>query len=163
MGKDQTPRFRRINWFAEGPLQPYVGAFTQYLTEHGYAASTLGHCLGGMAHFAQWMHTRRLRVHGIGEALVQQFLDEHLPQCQCEGAMRIDRRNASAALTHLLVVLRAQGVIAKAVVRASPVDAELRRYGVRGGSTKSDSRLSVALQQWAIKSPRSREHEKTPP
>ena len=144
MAKDHTPRFRRVNWFAEGPLQPYVGTFTQYLTERGYAASTLGHCLGTIAHFAQWMHTRELRVQRISEDLVQQFLDEHLPQCRCEAAMRIDRRNASAALTHLLVVLRAQCVIAKARVRTFPVDAELHRYGefmeqVRGLSPKTRS------------------------
>ena len=35
----------------------------------------------------------------------------------------------------------------------------------RGGPAKSDSRLSEALQQWALESPRSREHEHetTPP
>ena len=33
----------------------------------------------------------------------------------------------------------------------------------RGGSAKWDSGISKALQQWAIKSPRSREHETTLP
>ena len=117
-----------LNVLAEGPLAAQVDAYEQYLTERGYAAHTFAACLGSVAHFAHWIGERRLRVQHIDETVVARFLDEHLPRCRCNGAKRRDRRCLSAALGHLLVVLRAQGVIALPAVGTTPVDNELRRY-----------------------------------
>ena len=128
MGKVRLSRFSCINRLAEGPLAPHVDAFKQYLTDRGYAANTFANCVGSIAHFAQWIHRRRLRVQRIDEAVVAEFLDEHVPRCDCIGAVQRDRRGLSAALTHLLVVLRAQGVVAPPAVSTIPVDDELRRY-----------------------------------
>ncbi len=127
-GNARLSRFSCINRLAEGPLAPHVDAFKQYLTDRGYAANTFANCVGSIAHFAQWIHGRRLRVQRIDEGVVAAFLDEHLPRCHCIGAVQRDRRGLSAALTHLLVVLRAQGVIAPPAVSTIPVDDELRRY-----------------------------------
>jgi site-specific recombinase XerD len=128
MGKVRLSRFSCINRLAEGPLAPHVDAFKQYLTDRGYAANTFANCVGSIAHFAQWVHGRRLRVQRIDEAVVAEFLGEHVPRCDCIGAVQRDRRGLSAALTHLLVVLRAQGVVAPPAVSTIPVDDELRRY-----------------------------------
>ena len=128
MGKVRLSRFSCINGLAEGPLAPHVDAFKRYLTDRGYAANTFANCVGGMPHFVQWIHGRRLRVQRIDEAVVAEFLDEHVPRCHCIGAVQRDRRGLSAALTHLLVVLRPQGVIAPPAVSTIPVDDELRRY-----------------------------------
>lgn len=128
MGNVRLSRLSCINWLAEGPLAPHVDAFKQYLTDRGYATTTFANCVGSIAHFAQWVHGRRLRVQRIDEAAVAEFLDEHLPRCRCTGPVQRDRRGLSAALGHLLVVLRAQSVIAPPVVSATPVDDELRRY-----------------------------------
>jgi integrase len=117
-----------IDWAAEGPLAPHIDAFKQYLTDRGYAASTFTHCVGSIAHFAQWIYCSRRRVQRIDESAVSEFLDEHLPRCRCTGPVERHRRNLSAALGHLLVVLRAQGVIAEPAVSATPVDNELWRY-----------------------------------
>ena len=116
------------NVLAAGPLAPHVNAFKQYLTDRGYAANTFTNCMGSIAHFAQWIHGRRLRVQRIDEAVVAEFLDEHLPRCHCVRPVQRDRRGLSAALCHLLVVLRAQGVIARPAVGTTPVDDELRSY-----------------------------------
>ena len=118
----------RINWLAEGPLAPHVIAFKQYLTDRGYAAATFANCVRSIAHFAQWVRGRRLPVQRIDEAAVAEFLEEHLPRCRCSGAVQRDRRGLSAALVHLLVVLRAQGVIAPPAVSTTPVEDELRCY-----------------------------------
>lgn len=117
-----------INWLANGPLGPHVDAFKQYLIERGYAATTFTHCVRSITHFAQWVHSRRLRIQRIDEAVVAEFLDEHLARCACTGAVLRDRRSLSAALGHLMVVLRAQDVIALPAVGTTPVDDELRRY-----------------------------------
>jgi integrase/recombinase XerC len=67
-------------------------------------------------------------LQSIDEALVAQFLDKHLLRCHCSGPIQRDRRMLSAALGHLLVVLRARGAIAPPTESTTPVDEELRRY-----------------------------------
>ena len=128
MATRQSPRISCINWLDEGPLAPHGQAYKQYLIDRACAASTFGNCLGGVAHFVQWLGHRRIRARRIDETVVAEFLNEHLPRCSCAQPVQRDRRNCSAALGHLLVVLRAQGAIAAPALSATPVDAELRRY-----------------------------------
>ena len=128
MGNTQSSRLTRIDWLAKRPLAPHVDAYKQYLTDRGYAATTFANCIRCVAHFAQWVHGRRLPLRRIDEAAVAEFLDDHLPRCRCAGPVQRDRRNLSAALGHLLAVLRAQGAVAPPTVRTTPVNEELRRY-----------------------------------
>jgi integrase/recombinase XerC len=65
---------------------------------------------------------------GLNEKAVAQFLDDHLPHCNCEWPTRGDRREAHAALGHLIVVLRTLGVVAPQSVMVTPVEEELRRF-----------------------------------
>jgi len=143
MGNTRS-RFTAIDWLDKGPIAPHLAAFKQYLTDRGYAATTFAHCVRSFAHFAQWVSCRRLRVRHIDEAVVAEFLDEHLPRCHCTGSIQRDRCSLSAALGHLLVVLRAQGVVAPPTARRTPVGEELRRYDeymdhVRGLAPKTRS------------------------
>ena len=129
MGNIRLPQPDYVNWLDEGPLAPYVDAFKQYLTDRGCARNSFVNCVGGIAHFAQWIHRRRVDVQRIDEAVAGEFLDGHLPSCRCIGVVQRHRPNLSAALGHLLVVLRAQGVIAPPVVSKTAVNDELHRYG----------------------------------
>jgi site-specific recombinase XerD len=99
-----------------------------YLANRGYAATTFSNCLGSVSHFAQWIHSRRLRLQSIDETLVARFLDKHLPRCHCASPVQRHRGTLSAALGHLLAVLRARGAIAPPPVGTTPVDEELRHY-----------------------------------
>ena len=133
-----------IDCSTDGPIWPFVDAFKQYLSQRRYAATTSETYLRCIAHFVQWARTGQCCQRQIDEALIVEFLDEHLPQCECAGAIHHDRRNHRAALGHLLVVLRAQGVIAPPAVLATPIDEELHRYGeymdhVRGLAPKTRS------------------------
>ena len=128
MGIIHRPRHTDTDWLAKGPIGPYDDAFKQYLTERRYAANTIASYMGGITHFARWARTKRLRLHRIDEVSVAEFLDDHLPSCQCAALVRHDRGDHSAALGHLLVVLRSQGAIAPAVLSATAVDEELRCY-----------------------------------
>lgn len=128
MGNTQSSRLTRIDWLAKGPLAPHVDAYKQYLTDRGYAATTFANCIRCVAHFAQWVHGRRLPIRRIDEAVVAEFLDDHLPRCRCTGPVHRDRRNLSAALGHLLTVLRDQGAVVPPTVSTTPVNEELRRY-----------------------------------
>jgi hypothetical protein len=102
-------RLTDSNGFSDGPVGPFLDALEQHLTERRYAASTIAGYLGGVTHFARWARTRRLPLHRIDEGSIAEFLDKHLPNCDCAGATRHDRGDLSAALGHLLIVLRAQG------------------------------------------------------
>ena len=142
MGNVHCSRRTDCNWLSHGPIGPYVDAFKQHLTERRYAANTIASYLSGVTHFARWARTRRLRLHRIDERSIAEFLDEHLPKCNCAGPARHDRGDHSAALRHLQVVLRAQGAIAPPTVNTTPVDEELRRYSeymarVRGLAPKT--------------------------
>jgi site-specific recombinase XerD len=144
MGNTQSPRFNRIDWLAKGLFAPHIEAYKQYLTDRGYAATTFSNCMRSIAHFAQWTGSQRLRVRRIDESVVAKFLNEHLPECRCAGRICRDRGSLSAALGHLLVVLRASGFVAPPAVTSTPVDEELLRYDtymdhVRGLATKTRS------------------------
>jgi integrase/recombinase XerC len=143
---DIVRRTRRtdIDGFADGRIEPHVDAFKQYLSQRRYAAKTVATYLLCITHFAQWADSGPCRRRRIDEALIAEFLDEHLLPCKCAGALHHDRGDHRAALGHLLVVLRAHGVIAVPTVSATPVDEELRRYGkymehVRGLAPKTRS------------------------
>ena len=143
---DIVRRTRRtdIGGFADGRIEPHVDAFKQYLSQRRYAAKTVATYLLCITHFAQWADSGPCRRRRIDEGLIAEFLDEHLLPCKCAGALHHDRGDHRAALGHLLVVLRAHGVIAVPTVSATPVDEELRRYGeymehVRGLAPKTRS------------------------
>jgi len=138
----QHSRVIEVDWLASSPIGPHAVAFKRHLTERRYAAHTVSSYVAEVTHFARWACTRRLPLARIDEVLVAIFLDDHLPSCACTGQMRHDRADHSAALGHLLVVLRAQGAIAQPPVSTTPVDEELRRYDdhmnhVRGLAPKS--------------------------
>lgn len=126
---DIVRRSHRTDGFADGRVGPYVDAFKQYLSQRRYAAKTVATYLLCITHFAQWADFGPCRRRRIDEGLIAEFVDEHLLPCTCAGALYHDRGDHRAALGHLLVVLRAQGVIAVPAVSATPVDEELRRYG----------------------------------
>ena len=128
MGIIHRPHHTDTDWLAKGPIGPYVDAFKQYLTERRYASNTFAGYVVGITHFARWARTKRLRLNRIDEVSVAEFLDDHLPKCQCSAPVRHDRGDHRAALGHLLVVLRSQGAIAPAALSATAVDEELRCY-----------------------------------
>lgn len=133
----------------------FADAYERYLNGRGHAAGYTQRCKDSIAHFDLWLHDSGKSVLALDEALVAQFLNRHLLRCQCRVTAR-DRGSLSAALGHLLVVLRAQGVIPAKPVGKTPVDEELRRYdhymlhvrglaaGTREGALRIVGRLLVA-------------------
>ncbi len=135
---------RSTDGLVDSPLAPYVDALTQYLSERHYAPHTIETKLDCVAHFARWLNQCRLDVHHIDEEVVRRFLDDHLPQCDCARPVRRTRSHQRAALRHLLVVLRAESVIAERVPETTPVEEELHRFDeymdhVRGLAPKTRS------------------------
>ena len=131
-------------WLLESQLAPYVDALKHYFTQGGYASSTAATYIACIAHFAHWLTQYGIDVHRIGEEVVRQFLDDHLPGCDCARPVCRVRTDLRAALRHLLVVLRTNDVITEPSVGMTPVDEELRCFDdhmnhVRGLASKTRS------------------------
>ncbi len=132
------------DWLLASSLATYVDTFTRYLCERRRASKTIRKYLGCLAHFGRWMNQCQLNIKCIDEELVRRFLDEHLPQCDCARPVCRNRVALRAALGHLLLVLRAEAVIAEAAPGTTPVEEELRRFDahmdhVRGLAPKTRS------------------------
>ena len=109
-------------------LAAHLEPFTQYLIERRYSTPSLNSYQVSASHFAHWLKRNRLTVSQIDEALVARFVKHQLPQCHCAGLARRTRKDVRAALGHLLIVLRANGVIAEPILPNTPDDQELQRF-----------------------------------
>lgn len=114
----------------DGPLSPYVDAFVALMERGRYAEGTVTTDLRALAHFAHWMTRCQLAADQIDESLVQQFLDSHLPRCDCHASALRTHNDLRASLGHLLAVLREQHVIAELPGPSGPIAEELHRYNV---------------------------------
>lgn len=127
---DTKQRFHRNSKskLVESRLTPYLDAYKGHLIERRYTAGIVSTYLGCITHFARWLNRSRLDIHRLDEAAIRRFLDVHLPRCNCARPSCRDRKSLSAALGHLLVVLRSSAVIPESPMGTLPVDEELRRF-----------------------------------
>jgi integrase/recombinase XerC len=137
------------NWLFESQLAPFVDAFMLHMFDCRYASNTINNYLAGLAHFAHWITLGNIDVKSINEKLIHQFLDDHLPRCNCKKPVFHHRKDLHAALGHLLVQLRANAVVADSAIGLTPVDEELRRFDeymnrVRGLAPKT-RKQSIAV------------------
>jgi len=123
-----NPHHHSTLWLLESQLAPYVDAYTQHLIECRYASHTTDYYLASIAHFAHWSTQCAIDVQRIDEKMVQQFLNEHLPYCDCAKPVHCVRHDLRAALGHLLVLLRTNAIIADPPIGMTPVDEELRHF-----------------------------------
>ena len=115
-------------WLLNSQLAPHIDAFAAHLGRGRYAGSTISKYNAGLAHFAQWMTQCGFPVQLLNEQMVDQFLTNHLPCCNCPMPVQRVHNDLRAALGHLLVVLREQDVIAERPQPAGDIVDELRRY-----------------------------------
>ncbi|OGT19070.1 MAG: integrase [Gallionellales bacterium RIFOXYB12_FULL_54_9] len=123
-----NPICHSTSWLLESQLAAYVDALTHHFTDERYAPATIATHIGCIAHFAHWSTQSGIDIHDIDEKVVHQFLNEHLPHCDCAKPVHRVRGNLVAALGHLIVVLRANSVIAEPSIGMTPVDEELRHF-----------------------------------
>jgi site-specific recombinase XerD len=128
MTSQQRRARRPIDQLRASPLAPHLDAFERYLDDRGYAGTTSRTYILCLAHVARWMNQSQLVIEHLDEGSVAQFLDGHLPRCQCRDPVVRRYGDLRAALGHLLVVLRAEAVIPERVPETTPVAEELRHY-----------------------------------
>lgn len=73
--------------------------YSEYLTSQGFSTRRYRRYVRAVEHFGRWIGRRH-----ISKSVVQEFLDQGLPNCQCPGVSRNLRLNR-AALNHLLAML----------------------------------------------------------
>lgn len=115
-------------WLRNSPVTPYVLIYLDYLTECRYADATSEHHLAGLAHLGLWMGLNHFRIKDLSEALVTQFLDDHLPNCDCPRPICQTRADLSAACGHFLRILRDRAAIPALPRPVEPVYAEVDRF-----------------------------------
>lgn len=108
-------------------LERHVQAYREYLLDRGNAAGYVRSCEAAVKHLSMWMRQANRRLADVDETLVIEFLECHLPHCNCATSAR-HPASVRAALGHLLVVLRAARAIAPKPQDETPVGEELRRY-----------------------------------
>lgn len=64
MGNTRSSELVRIDWLAKEPPAPHIDAYMMYLANRGYATNTFSSYITSIAHFAQWLHGRRLHLGG---------------------------------------------------------------------------------------------------
>lgn len=115
-------------WLTNSVLAPHLDAFITHLQQGRYATNTTKGYVAGIAHFAYWITQSKLPVEALDEHTVKQFLDDHLPRCDCPTPVMRNHRDLRAALGHLLRILRRQGVIAEPSAHSDYIAEELYRY-----------------------------------
>jgi len=97
----------------------------------GAQAITVSHYLYSVAHFSHWLAKQTLEISRIDETLVRRFLTLHLQHCDCKGRCQKAATTTSAALRHLLRVLRSEGYISPgAGSNSRAVQEELNRFDI---------------------------------
>lgn len=121
----RSERSGRIRGCAQ--LERHRQAYCEYLLDRGNAAGYVRNCEAAVVHLSMWMKQANKRLADVGEGLVAEFLECHLPGCHCATSAR-HPSTVRAALVHLLVVLRAADAIAPKPLDMTAVGQELGRY-----------------------------------
>jgi site-specific recombinase XerD len=117
------------SWLYEGPLAPYIDAFSEHLSLNNYSPATICHYNRCFAHFSHWVNMNDVDVHDINEKVINQFLNEHLPSCiRKQEACHDYYCKFRAALKHIIIVLRTNSVISSPSAIKTPVDKELKLF-----------------------------------
>jgi integrase/recombinase XerD len=67
--------------------------------------------LASVAHFARWLSRQPICLPSLSEAVLDRFLNEHLPICSCPQPVRRTRYELRTAIRHLLRLLETEGTI----------------------------------------------------
>ncbi len=119
-------RLVRRDWLTDGPLNKLIDLYIEALQNRCYARNTLSAYLRCLAHFSYWMRGEGLSSTGIDQALIERFLQHHLPTCACPAPCRSDVKEMRAALHHLLDLL--PGADQEEATTSACIAAELGRF-----------------------------------
>ena len=120
--------FVHRDWLIDSALGVIAALYVDSLRTQRYTDGTIDDLLSALAHFAHWMKIKDLVISNIDKALVDRFLHVHLPHCQCHEPRCCAIQRSRSALTHLLRVLRQEGLFRARRTRPTPVSVEVERF-----------------------------------
>jgi integrase/recombinase XerD len=115
----------RRDWLINGPLSTIVSFYADSLYGQRYTERTVGVYMRCLAHFAYWARTMGVDLPHIDAALVERFLQHHLPVCSCPAPCKRSIQDMRAALRHLLGILPQQSLVCAV---QDPINAELEQF-----------------------------------
>jgi site-specific recombinase XerD len=98
-------------WLRQSVLAIGVAPFVLSLTSHAYTNSTIRGYVGAVAHIALWMTQERLALGQLDERLLDRFIDEHVPHCQCPRPATRVISNVRAAVRRFILTSRHSGLL----------------------------------------------------
>ena len=96
---------RALTWLGRTTLAVSAGDLLLRFQDLGYANVTIIRYVRSIAHFGEWLDGKHLAPSDFSEELVSDFLDQHLPRCQCRTRIDRDRKGVRAALGLVLGVV----------------------------------------------------------
>jgi len=127
--------FVHRDWLIDSALDVITTPFIDSLRTQRYADGTIHDLLSALAHFAHWLSVKDLAVSDIDKALSDRFISSHLPHCRCPAPCCQQVQRVRSALTHLLRVLRQEGLLRAPRTRPNPVSVEVSRFARHLGDT----------------------------
>ncbi|MBJ6719543.1 hypothetical protein I2750_04605 [Bacillus sp. PR5] len=101
-------------WLSSSVLSSYQDSYVTRLREDRYAHNVIRVYLASVAHFARWLSEERVDLSSLNTAVLDRFLNNHLPVCSCPPPVRRTRYELRTAIRHLLRLLESEGVIRSA-------------------------------------------------
>jgi site-specific recombinase XerD len=98
-------------WLSSSILSVYQDGYVARLCEDRYAHNVIRVYLASVAHFAWWLSDQHIGLPSLNTAVLDRFLDEHLPNCSCLPPVRRTRYELQTAIRHLLRLIEAEGHI----------------------------------------------------
>lgn len=120
---------RNQDWLRNSELSPFAETYINYLIHCGYSRQSVRTYTHAVAHFAYWLKNKKIPLDRVEETIIDRFLFNHLPVCNCSRRCRCSFFSVRAALGHLVIVLRAEGIFPPPrSTLPSAIDEELAHY-----------------------------------
>ncbi|MFC1601266.1 tyrosine-type recombinase/integrase [Candidatus Sumerlaeota bacterium] len=102
-----------------------------YLSDRGHTLEVLQSYMQAAEHFGYWLRKKRILPASVDAAVVEEYLQRHLPHCRCPKPAKRSVITNRAALKHLLNILQPDREIGLSRNSGdSPIETELRAFEV---------------------------------
>jgi len=83
---------------------PHVSRYLGFLEDRGYAHGTIRQYLSAVVHFEAWYRIQSTTLNQNPVQAVDEFIRQHLPDCQCPKSYYRNKNSIQAALKHWLLI-----------------------------------------------------------
>src|SRR3954454_9248234 len=81
-------------------LGAWIELYVAYLDARGHPPGVIQQYVQSVEHFGVWLTSEHIAIEDVTRAMIDSFLHEHLPHCQCAPPAPICLYQVRAALAH---------------------------------------------------------------